>query len=329
MLRGDMSYFGPIRLHFSGKFQADVSTINNDVRHYDNDTFDPALQGKQKNSGSSAFRFVDCRVTMVGYADGSTSRRDPVVGLSIGDAPARVSGKIVDLDPQQQLVSELWGLIVRLTDGTRDFFAGPYTVSPFTDMWWLRAQQQGADMSATAFYQSVISVVWGDHPTRSRFLRELRAASRDHLLSIKFNVDGYNMDMTSANCTMGRIAGTIGPATADEPSRFVIGRQLFPELKHTQPAAKMNFMPAVVDPGTKRIYADFGNALPTATPGGPLANIGRLQIGWLDRRSKFHPLVAVSYLRKDWYPQTAGIQAFRLTSRELAAVRAKRLAIAQ
>src|SRR6185295_8533542 len=73
-----VSYLGPLRLHFSGKFQADVSTINNDVRHYDNETFDPNLQTQYKQAGTGAFRFVGCSVTMVGYADGSTSRRDPV-----------------------------------------------------------------------------------------------------------------------------------------------------------------------------------------------------------------------------------------------------------
>lgn len=30
-----MSYLNAVRLHFSGSFQADVSTVNNDVRHFD------------------------------------------------------------------------------------------------------------------------------------------------------------------------------------------------------------------------------------------------------------------------------------------------------
>jgi len=327
-----VSYLGPLRLHFSGQFQADVSTINNDVRHYDNDTFDPKCQATQKNTGSSVFRFVGCRVTMVGYADGTTSRRDSVVGLSIGDAPARVAGKIVDLDPQQQLVSELWGLIVRLTDGKQDFFSGPYTVSPFCDMWWARAQApgMGGDMAATSFYQSVIGPVTWNDARRSRFLRELRAAcGKARLLSIKFNVDGYCMDMTKPNCTLGRVTGTIGPATADEPRRYIAGRQLLPKLVQTQPAVKMNFMPAVVDAKAKRVYADFGNALPTARPAGPLANVGKVQLGWLDRRDHFHAIGSVPYLQKEWYLRTAGVHAFRLTSRQLTAVRKNRLAITQ
>jgi len=39
-----MSYLDNIRLVFTGKFQADVSTVNNDVRHFDNATFQPVFQ---------------------------------------------------------------------------------------------------------------------------------------------------------------------------------------------------------------------------------------------------------------------------------------------
>src|SRR6185436_2451015 len=212
--------------------------------------------------------------------DGTTSRRDPVVGLSIGDAPARVLGKIVDLDPQQQLVSELWGLLVRLTDGRQDFFSGSYDVAAFSDIWWTRAPSQGADRGATAFYQSVIGPVSWNDAKRSRFLRELRAASRDAsgdcFLSIKFNTDGYVLDSKSQDFTLGRIVGTIGPAQADEPRHFIAGRQLLPHLNRTQPAVNLNFMPAVVDAHRKRIYADFGNSLPTVRPGGELTDIGKL-----------------------------------------------------
>ena len=34
-----MSYLNPTRVHFSGLFRADVSTVNNDDRHFDSATF--------------------------------------------------------------------------------------------------------------------------------------------------------------------------------------------------------------------------------------------------------------------------------------------------
>jgi hypothetical protein len=39
-----MSYLNVVRLAFAGTFQADVSTVNNDVRHFDNASFEPAYQ---------------------------------------------------------------------------------------------------------------------------------------------------------------------------------------------------------------------------------------------------------------------------------------------
>src|ERR1044071_716814 len=87
-----MSYLGPLRLHFHGRFQADPSTVNNDIRHYNNATFEPRFQepkdGELANGwwnpdGMANFRLVGCRVSMVSYADGKTSKRDPVVGMSI------------------------------------------------------------------------------------------------------------------------------------------------------------------------------------------------------------------------------------------------------
>jgi hypothetical protein len=349
-----MSYLGPLRLHFSGQFQADPSTVNNDVRHFNNATFQPNFQQPQSETdmngwwqpeGSGAFRLVGCKVTMVSYSDGTTSTSDPVVGMSIADASSRVAGRIVDLDPQQQLVSELWGLLVRLTDGSADSFAGPFEPASFSDIWWARAKGPGGggDIGAGSFYQSVIGpVTWGDGPVTSgtsgsRFLRELRDACPAGLLSIKFNVDGYNMSPTSPQFTLGRLVGTIGPASPpaspDEPKHFVLGRQLLPQVNHGSPSGAMNFMPAVVDVATQRVIADFGNALPTMNPGGPLMNLGDLELGYLDAANAFHSLGAVEYQQPNWYPLTGGVQAFppdrTLTADELTTLKTSRIAVAQ
>src|SRR5262249_12862318 len=147
--------------------------------------------------------------------------------LRVADASQRVGAKIVDLDPQQQLVSQIWGLSVRVTDGGRDYLAGSFATASFADIWWKRAQGGGAtgDIGASSFYQSIISdVVWGSGLT-SRFLDELRPASPMQI-SIKFNLDGYNMDRTSKDFTLGRIVGTIGPSSMGEPDHFILGRHL-------------------------------------------------------------------------------------------------------
>jgi hypothetical protein len=39
-----VSYLHPVRLHFAGRFRADVSTVNNDPQHFDNQNFTPNFQ---------------------------------------------------------------------------------------------------------------------------------------------------------------------------------------------------------------------------------------------------------------------------------------------
>jgi hypothetical protein len=333
-----LSYLSPIRLHFAGQFQADPSTVNNDVRHFDNATFKPNFQqpgrgttnGWWNPDGTGSFRLVGCTVQSVAYG-GASGVADPIVGMQIADANSKVAGKIVDLDPQQQMVSQIWGMIVRLSNGKKDLFSGAYAPSPFTDMWG-RATGPGAsgDNSAGVFWQSVIGpVTWGD-VSGSPFLQILKAAAPDGLLSIKFNVDGYNLNSSSPTFTLGRCVGTIGPACPTEPKRFVIGRQLLPQIMAgVVPQGEMFFMQAVVDPCCGQVLADFGNAIPTSAPNGPLADIGTLELGWVDPTKGFQSIGAVNYLGNNWYPTTAGVQAYPVTPAQLAALLANPMAVAQ
>ena len=133
-----MSYLNNLRMVFAGDFQADVSTVNNDVRHYDNETFKARFQKFQQGQvlngwwnpiGSGAFRLINCTVQSVSYQDGSSTsnkKDDPAIGLAIAGSDDRVGAKIVDLDPQWQLASQLWGLEMRLTDGQNPSLFGGY-----------------------------------------------------------------------------------------------------------------------------------------------------------------------------------------------------------
>jgi hypothetical protein len=235
-----------------------------------------------------------------------------------------VAGKLVDLDPQQQMVSEIWSLLVRLTDGTVDVFAGPYETAAFCDL-WQRAMERGRprQQPLSAIYQSVLApVVWGD-TSGSRFLQELRAAAADDMLSIKFNVDGYDRDSTIPTFTLGRITGSIGPARADEPHQFILGRHLGGTDMH------LNFMPCVVDPKAKTLTADFGNAIATGKPGGELLNIGDLAVGYVSNSTgRLVTIGAVSYRDKGWYESTAGVQAFPLTDEAMATLASSSVIVA-
>src|SRR6202022_213627 len=110
-----MSYLDTPCLHFTGHFQADVSTINNVVGYFDIDTFDSAKDQKLNGNGgwnpegTAIFPFISCTITS-GHSDAPqimSATEDPVVGVALENGNDIVSGKLVDLDPQQQMVSQI------------------------------------------------------------------------------------------------------------------------------------------------------------------------------------------------------------------------------
>src|ERR1700742_2231113 len=78
-----VSYLNPLRLHFSGSFEAAVSTVNNDPVHYDSARFEPSyaqtwtgtapdeLNGWFNPDGSGNWRLHGCAVTAAFLADGA------------------------------------------------------------------------------------------------------------------------------------------------------------------------------------------------------------------------------------------------------------------
>jgi rubrerythrin len=328
-----MSYLGFPRLHFSGYFQADPSTVNNDPTHFDDATFTPndqlpgpgATNGWWNPRGTASWRLRDCTVKSVVYTDGSfcdDPNLDPVVGTELSGAESRVAAKLVDLDPEQQMVSEVWGLQLLLGEPSRpNGFKGEFDVAAFYDI-WVRYPAGQPDSFFSAYYQSVISGVHWTHVDGSRVLREL--AVDGHMpkrLSIKFNVDGYDDDRTSATFTWGRIVGTIGAYDEGEPAHFVAGRLMrTPQAALASPPTLtpvLNYAAFLLDEERSLLLADLGNTLPTTGPGGPMANVGHLQLALLPDGADPEPLGAVNYLSAGWYGQRAGIQAFPLTADQL------------
>lgn len=331
-----MSYLAALRIHFAGQFQAAVSTVNNDPLHYDNATFKQeywergagASLGWWNPRGNADWRLIGCAVTGASHADGSPAAAgDPVLSLLVADSDRMVPAKLADLDPEQQLVSTIWGLEVRICDAAgMSLVAGRFAPAPFVDI-WNSAQGPGAagDIGACAAYQSVLTDLrWGD-VSGSPLLTELRAAATDGLLSIRFNVDGYNMSPRSPDFTLGRIVGTIGVASASEPRHFVRGRQIMalagPGGGFFSPLGEINFCTAVVDTARSTVILDLGNALPTTGPGGPPFDLGTLTLGYVAAGdATVTPIGPIDYLADGWYEQTAGVVEVALTAAQLAAI---------
>jgi hypothetical protein len=97
-----------------------------------------------------------------------------VVGLSIREARDRPSAKIVDLDPDQQGVSLIFGLIVCIVDLQGQILLhGEFELAAFVD---LRSNHSGdgGDAGRSAYLQSLLTNVTWDDKAASQCLIQLR-----------------------------------------------------------------------------------------------------------------------------------------------------------
>jgi hypothetical protein len=320
-----MSYLDSPRFHFRGWFQADVSTINNDVMAFDvNSSAQPDPGWNPEGTG--IFRFVDCSVTG-GFLNGQQiidAAADPVIGMTIQNADQRAPAKLVDLDPQQQMVSMIFGMQIRLVSASlRTLMRGEYKPAPFANLWARQIEGPRTDQKLGAMYQSVLEdVTWGEEGD-SPMLRALRAAAEERKLSIEFNVFGYGRDPKIPRYTMGHVVGTIGPYHAGEPDHFVLGRQMIAQgpLFGT-PAGRIGTLQAKMAADGVSLTADFGNSFQIQTADSGLVDIGPVLLAVLKTNpdnvlktvdeSGVMIIGEAPYLGADWYSRTAGVQTFDL-----------------
>src|SRR5215212_3631501 len=287
-----MSYLNPLRLHFAGQFQASISTVNNDPVHYDNRRFEPQYQDRQTQTalngwfnprGDANWRLLGCKVTGAWMGPATpVPQRDPVWTYLVGDSD--VSGR--------------------------------FEPAPFTDIWSRTQSPSAGDADAGACYQSVLTdLEWGDIGS-SPFLTQLYESADAGLLSIKFNVDSFNLSFRSPDFMKGRITGTIGPAGVQEPRQLVLGRHFLTTTKPTNgffaPAGGVNMCVARVDRVLRKIYLDLGNALPIGATGAPV-DLGPVTLACIvptstgSRAVRIDALPASTYTDPGWYPATAGV----------------------
>jgi hypothetical protein len=349
-----MSYLNNTRVVFSGTFQADVSTVNNDVRHFDTASWESRFQELQKPDGtqdgwwnpvgSGAFRLIGCRVTSVHYRDGariSNPTEDPAVGLVIGGANERVAAKLVDLDPQWQMASQIWGLKIRLTAGTDPAWVeGEFEPSAFRDLTLSRIHSACGDGGGSSIFQSVLkNLVWAKMVEKSRALQELEEIAKSGQLSMRMMTFAYVAKYGDPRFSLGRVCGVIGPAFANEPKTFVLGRRFVAadvSLGHSWNG--INYFVAVIDDASSSLLLDLSNALQLSDTNGTVRDIGKLTVGILRDSSltekspvtdaNFEILGELDYRAQNWLFEASGICSLRLTARQLDSAKRAPLALA-
>ena len=241
-----MSYLHRPGLTFAGTFQADVPTGNNDPTFYGA----PPPVGDPNNwnpLGGGQFRLLDAAVSGV-LDDGTTAADDLVRIAVVTDADDRVAAKIVDLDTQYQLASELWGLRVRLVANGVELLAGEFEPAAFRDI------------TFAGFHARFVSVLhdlkWAPSGT-SGFVDRLRAATSGGMVAMRLVTFGFN-----GRTTLGSFVGAIGPYLLGEPHRFVAGRHFVSPDQGT-----MNDFDGVVD--GNRLAVDLANSIGADTAAVP------------------------------------------------------------
>lgn len=341
-----MSYLNLPRLTFSGDFISDVSTVNNDTQHYNNATFEPSFQlpgqgatnGWWNPEGGATFGFQNCRVSQVTYANGQVANDpalDNIIGQIIAGADGRNSGKMVDLDPDNQMVSELWGVTFRILNSNNELLLeGKIKPTAFRDLQTRQTnggKPNGQALGAT--WTSVLEdVQWGELANQSSFLNELRATTHQNKISINLSGFGYYYAHADGRFSLGRILGSIGPWFENEPELFAPARRLYGVYQNGKVFGASNF---IVHENESRLTVDFGGSFPVSDAMGtvdynsklflavskvPLGNPPSSQnVLLLDTSLTIIGQVPYMMGAKDWLSTTAGIVDFSNLSKELMA----------
>lgn len=200
-----MSYLNYPRIHFSGTYQASPSTINNTPNNWD-PLFYPApnqldrveLYWNPKGDGGFYLN-NDCVVTKIEYAPGdvaTTPEEDSIIGQpvkAIKKSSFPLQSALVDLDPDQQNVSEIWAMTLQI-GGSSGNLTGTVPNVAFSGIW---QQCQGPNFpksstsGSAAFQVKMNKVVLGGSSNGSRFL-DLYTQNPTGFLSLNLNTNGHN-----------------------------------------------------------------------------------------------------------------------------------------
>lgn len=337
-----MTYLASPRLVCSGRFLSDVSTRNNNNSNYG--STDPTVDEWNKYGGAT-FEPLDCRVT------GGTgiATDDPVAGYVLTGGSDRPSAKMVDLDPDCQWASEIWGLTLRLIDpGTQELaFSGEFEVASFRELFTRQVREllaggvANGQPSGARFVSALKRVSWGPAADRSPLLSSLRRQTRDDRLSVALQQFGYFYTQGHALYRTGSLICIIGPSSADEPATCIAARRL-QQVVARELLGGITLVGAIdfeVDGARSVVSLDVGHAMLIDNYSGTitdlstlderLASVRGLAVGFaLDPGSTVPELLGdLPILEPGWYRSTGGVVDIALTADNLAAATSRRFAL--
>ena len=243
-----MSYLDQPRINFSGRFFTNVSTINNRLVNYDPSR--PILPGWNP-TGIALFKFDSCTVTGV-QAPGDNSN---LIGAPLTSLNKPVPGKLVDLDPEQQMLSQVIGVALSLTTASGSGFQGVLEPCNFQDIWSRAPEPEGnaGGSNASAIFISTLNAVQWTNADEVEALKLLRDATQNSQLAIRFVIGSYFFqDPSDPASGYGQLTGSIGPYLEGDPVQFARRRFMPPAVAQAEtsgdgPAIAASLQPTHVD----------------------------------------------------------------------------------
>ena len=168
---------------------------------------------------------------------------------------------MVDIDPDAQVVSEIWGLSIEI----EDFLRGDFQRTSFQYAW---GKMEGVDgmPGFGARYQSVLNNVMFGRNASSGVAKEFKnGIGTNQQLSIAFNLDLMNVEHLSKDFTYGRIVGSIGIAGRESYPYFNVGRMMKP-VNETE-FNNFQFILKESQTSDQEMLIDLGNSLKTGKDG--------------------------------------------------------------
>ena len=209
------SYLQTPRINFKGRFRADVSTINNANPNYLYSAIDQTahIDDSWNPRGTGTWEMIDCVVTSVVYTNevGKTievtsSDEDSAVHLPLVSNPETAFAKLVDVDPDQQASSTIYGMSFGMNwdpiaskndkQDQKDAFIGDFQPAVITRDLWTRQMVNSEDSyqqpAASHGVSRLENIIWSNK-IKSKVLKELKRAKKP--LSIMFSVFSFRLVM--------------------------------------------------------------------------------------------------------------------------------------
>ena len=274
-----MSYLDLPRIHFGGLFFTNPNTINNAIENYDpSRPPDPVFWNPL---GVAQLWLAECSVLSVAGPTGvlvTDPQADPVIGAAVQSpspsTPKQLPGgkgnydiaKMVDLDPQQQLRSAVYGLRLYLALAGGSGFSGLMTVP---ELQYLNGRVQigppiGGSWTAVGTWMGQIAdVTWSGDLSASPFLVQFQAACAQGI-AVKLTIDLHqnvpaSKGLPGNEFCYGRVHGSLGPIRAGELAQVVPGRML------QVPQAPAPASAAAAAAAPESAAAPAGDAAPAST----------------------------------------------------------------